>query len=220
MLRPKCKSLTVCKALSVSGLNLSAPVIEVVETLLRSGAMHLRAMAWIYTVRNCSAKGKDLRYLIILGQAVTGQLNINHTMFKPIATRCDFWYHLRVTVGELFDQPELRLAHQGLAPANILKSSTPTPATVLVKSSPTPKENLTGWPSLSLTRHTPQNTTSTQLSSGLLAQHSEEIKQIQQSIKGLEEKLDQHDQVLRNVATKSDIDSILAKYLGHLQPPV
>ena len=102
VLRPKCKSLTLCNALSVSGLNLSAPVNEVVETLLRSGAMHLRAMVWIYTVRNFSAKGKDLRYLIILGQAVTGQLNINHTIFKPIATRGDFWYHLRVSVGELF----------------------------------------------------------------------------------------------------------------------
>ena len=219
-LRPKCKSLTLCNALSVSGLNLSAPVNEVVETLLLSGAMQLRAVVWVYTVRNFSAKGKDLRYLIILGQAFTGQLNMNHIIFKPISTKGDFRYDLRITAGELFGQPELRLAHQGVAPTNIVKYSAPTPSTALVKSTAAPKDNSTGWASLSLRRQTTQDTTSTQLSSGLLALHSEEIKHIQQSIKGLEEKLDQHDQVLRNVATKSDIDSILAKYLGHLKPPV
>jgi ribosomal protein S9 len=42
-------------------------------------------------------------------------------------------------------------------------------------------------------------TTPNQLSSGILATHSEEIKNIQATIKGLDDKLKQHDKLLRDV---------------------
>ena len=214
VVRPKCKSLAPLNILTVSGLKYSVPVSEVVETLLRSGALQLRATAWVYTARNFSVKGKDLRYLFILGQAVVGQLNGNDPIFEHIATRGAYRYDLRVVAGELFGQLELRLAHQAsLNPVQIKAPIPSTTTSALVKRSKS-DDRASAWPTTSLEKYSaPDSTTTNQLTSGVLAMHTEEIKQIQNSLKGIESKLEQHDQVLRTVATKDELEAILAKFL-------
>ena len=86
--RPNCKSLAPCKVLQISGLRLDVPVGEIMETLLAHGVILWRAMVWTYTMRNRSASGKELRYLLVLGQVERGNVNLNnHHIFKPLSTR-------------------------------------------------------------------------------------------------------------------------------------
>ena len=137
--RPNCKSLVPCNVLQVSGLRLDVTVCEIMETLLAHGVILCRAMVWTYTMRNRSAGGKELRYLVVLGQVERGNVNLNnHYIFKPISTRSnDIRYDIRIEVGELPAQPELRRLHQGTPALPVTTPHTAsTPGNTLVSRKP------------------------------------------------------------------------------------
>jgi len=133
------------------------------------------------------------------------------SIFQRISTKGVFRYDLRITSGELLGQLELRQAHQG-SHTGTLAAVPPTEVAIVKRTNG--RDKPAAWTTNPLEKYSaPQASTPNQLSSGLLASHSEEIKNIQATIKGLDEKLQQHEVLFRDFATKSDLEAMFKRFL-------
>ena len=215
--RPSCKSLTVCKAILVSGLNLNAPVTTILKTLAETRAIVYRSLIHAITVRNQNSKGKDLRYLILLGKVDSGNLPPSqHHAFQNIATHSRQLYDLRIETDELPGQLALREAHQGKRNLTLPPPPPPGNSTSLVKH----KNNKAAWSEPnSLVRYSAPETTSTnQIVNHKLADQEASIRKLEAKMIGVEEKIEKQAEAIANIATLSQIklmfDEALAKKHG------
>jgi hypothetical protein len=208
--RPNCKSLAPCNILTISGLNLHTPVSEVIDVLLKAGAINFRTLVNVFTALNKNAKDKLLRYILILGNAVVGHISLEDKVLGPISTRSVHMYDIRMEVGELLAQAKLRAAHQS-------KQTTP------VRPAPPPSivsrraNNAPAWTSTpsTLERYTPpENTVTTnQAQSSILANHSVQIDKINATLLDLGQKIDSHAQIIKDVATRSELENMFKQYM-------
>ena len=102
--RPTCPSLTSHPVLVVSGLHEAPQIGDILRALAESGSLVLRGEAQVFSLYNKSARDKDLRYLIVIGQAAMGQLNLADPIFRGIATVGRIAYDIRIELGELKGQ--------------------------------------------------------------------------------------------------------------------
>ena len=208
--RPNCKSLAPCSVLTISGLNLHTPVSDVIGILLKSGAINFRTLVNVFTARNKNAKDKLLRYILILGNAAVGHISLEDKVLGPISTRNLHSYDIRMETGELFAQAKLRAAHQ--AKQTTTERPVPPPPTSVSRW----VNNAPAWISTPniLERFTPQNTVTTnQAQSSILANHSVQIDRINATLADIGQKLESHEQIIKDVATRSEMENMFKQYM-------
>jgi hypothetical protein len=180
------KSFGICNILSISGLSLEPSIDDVVGVLIRSCAVVCNDAAWVFSLRNVSAKGKDLRYVIVLGAVQVGRYSIADPVFKGISTTSISGYDIRIEAGELFEQAELRQTYK---PAATKALPAPTSASALVSSKKGKPQ--VAWEPSTLATYSPADTSSpTQLASNILAAHTSDIKKLFDTVDALNVKID------------------------------
>ncbi len=119
-------------------------------------------------------------------------------------------YDIRMEVGELLAQAKLRAAHQSKQTTAV--SAPPPPTSVSRK-----VNNAPAWTSTpnTLERYTPQENTVTtnQAQSSILANHSAQIDRINATLSDLGQKIDSHAQIIKDVATRSELENMFKQYM-------
>ena len=211
--RPSCRSLTVVKPLTISGLRNDVNVEDVLQVCVRSGALSFRAQIQLYTIRNTSAVGKELQYLIVLGSVTTGPITYSHPIFRDIATKGTNGYDIHVKIEELFGQIQLRSAHQEG------RSLTASPATPPVKPDAMVKRNpiKQAWSTSTLESYRPpeptQQPTSLQVTNTFREQAAA-IRKLEDTMAVVRGRLDEQSETLKCVVTLTAMEEMFTKFLG------
>jgi hypothetical protein len=148
---------------------------------------------------------------VILGDVQIGHHSSSDSIFKHILTCGSYGYDIRLEMGELLGQAELRAEHKGSASTTLTKFAQPVPTAAVTKKS----NGKVAWAAENkLTTVAPVATaTSTQLSSNLLAEHSSDIRKLFETVASLNEKVD------RQAASFITLDQIRALFREEVRGP-
>ena len=120
-------------------------------------------------------------------------------------------YDIRMEIGELFAQSKLRAAHQSKQ-TTAASPFSPPPTSLSRK-----VNNAPAWTSkpTTLERYTPQENTVTtnQAQSSILANHSAQINRINATLEDLGQKMERHEQIIKDVATRSEMENMFKQYM-------
>lgn len=213
---PECKSLVPKEIVLVSGLHLQPSVDRILQVLAETCVASLCGEVQVLSLHNTNSSNKELRYLALLGAVQIGQVNVTDESFLGISAEGSRRFDIRVALGELRGQAELRRAIQNKPSSSPKPSSAPSPtpaSTAIVKRNSTPRS---AWDT-ALEKYSPPDTSNaltSQSLSTILAKHTEDISQLAKSQQTLSDQVSEQGKLLTKLVTMDAMEALVNKLLA------